>query len=132
MENSLSPNMYTISDFFASGGSRALMATYGLNYNIQGPLPSNQWQLEAEHWFKGQLASIQGAFVSVAAGPSTPELERVAVKPPKNNPTYGRFQKMCKNQVRHLGRFSLRSWRSCCRQGSLHLALTVNASRFFH
>ncbi|KAF1994209.1 hypothetical protein P154DRAFT_586672 [Amniculicola lignicola CBS 123094] len=66
--NILEGGYFTMNNFIAFMGNSALRARYGLSYGVQGPLPSNQWQIEAEGWAKGTLASIQDAFVTNANG----------------------------------------------------------------
>ncbi|KAF2715314.1 hypothetical protein K504DRAFT_529505 [Pleomassaria siparia CBS 279.74] len=86
--------LYTINDIVGFIGSSALLARYGNVYGYQGPLPDNQWQLEAAHWIKGTLASLQDVFVTSANGfPST--LADFKVTPEKNETV---ALDMCKNQ----------------------------------
>jgi hypothetical protein len=35
-------------------GAAGLRARFGLLHGFQGPLPTNQWQLEAEYWVQGE------------------------------------------------------------------------------
>lgn len=60
--------IYTISGTLGYIGASALRARYSLSYGYSGPLPDNQWQVEAEHWVKAELASIQDVFVTAANG----------------------------------------------------------------
>ncbi|KAF2654687.1 hypothetical protein K491DRAFT_631528 [Lophiostoma macrostomum CBS 122681] len=69
---------FSISGIVDNMGVAALTARQGLNTNRQGPLPSNQWQLEVEQWVGASLASIQGTFVEMGNGPT---------------PTYQQFRK---------------------------------------
>ncbi|KAF2107522.1 hypothetical protein BDV96DRAFT_506035 [Lophiotrema nucula] len=75
-------------------GASAIKARYGLSYGYQGPLPDNQWQLEAEFWIKGTLASIQDAFATAANGPPE-EMYEFLDQPLKNDTTPWN---LCKNQ----------------------------------
>lgn len=75
-------------------GAAALRARYALAYGYSGGLPDKQWQIEAEHWTKGMLASLQDAFVTTVGGlPEEVEIFRV---PPAANETVARG--MCRNQ----------------------------------
>lgn len=85
---------YPISQLLSDIGASALVARNQLVYGYSGPLPDNQWQIEAEHWTKGSLASVQNAFVLAANGlPEALEDFRV---PPAANMTLARG--MCSNQ----------------------------------
>jgi hypothetical protein len=77
-------------------GAAALRARYGLALGYQGPLPADQWQLEVEHWVKGELASLQDALVRSANGPPKELLPFLEL--PAANETAARH--MCRNQVR--------------------------------
>ncbi|KAF2474435.1 uncharacterized protein BDR25DRAFT_385987 [Lindgomyces ingoldianus] len=89
-----------VSNFFSSHGlvgfigASALRARYGLSYGYQGPLPSNQWQLEVEHLLKGTLASVQDVWVTMANG--APHVLDDFLQPPDANDTVARS--MCANQ----------------------------------
>jgi hypothetical protein len=87
-------SMYTMNTMVGFIGSSSLLARYGLSYGYQGPLPDNQWQVEAEHWVKGTLASLQDVFVTAANGiPASLESFR---ETPNRNET-GALS-MCRNQ----------------------------------
>ena len=79
-------------------GVSALTAKFRLFGGIQAPLPSNQWQLEMEHWFNTSLAALQADFVNTAAGPLDPVILN-------NNwlirPNLTEEHVMCSSQVRH-------------------------------
>lgn len=79
-------------------GSHALLARFSLSRDgTQGDIPDNQWMLDAQHWLEISLASIQGAVVAAANGPSNPiDLELPYVKPNATEEL-----SMCVNQVRH-------------------------------
>jgi hypothetical protein len=83
-------------------GAAALRARYGLAYGYQGPLPSNQWQLEAVHWVKGELASMQDALVRAANGPPK-ELDPFLELTEKNEHA---AWSMCRNQKIVSAKFS--------------------------
>jgi hypothetical protein len=44
-------------------------------------LANNQWELEAENWFKIALADLQQTVVEQATGPTDPSIARFATKP---------------------------------------------------
>lgn len=50
-------------------GVSSLTARHKLLGGVQGPLPSNQWQLEVKHWFTTVLADLQRSVVETATGP---------------------------------------------------------------
>jgi hypothetical protein len=86
--------MYTIDSTLGFIGASALRARLSLSYGYSGPLPVNQWQLEAEHWVKACLASLQDVFVTAANGiPAALEEFR---QPPMANETVA--QNLCVNQ----------------------------------
>jgi hypothetical protein len=94
VDNLWTYGVYTISATLGFIGASALRARYSLSYGYSGPLPDNQWQLEAEHWLKGTLASLQDVFIEAANGmPAALEDFR---KPPMANETVAR--NMCVNQ----------------------------------
>lgn len=76
-------------------GAAGLRARFGMSYGFQGPLPTNQWQLEAEYWVQGELTSIQDALVRAANGPPK-EMDMFLVQPEKNETA---ALNLCKNQV---------------------------------
>lgn len=86
--------IYTISGTLGYIGASALRARYSLSYGFSGPLPDNQWQLEAEHWVKAELASLQDVFVQAANG--IPDELADFRDPPASNNTVA--QNMCVNQ----------------------------------
>jgi hypothetical protein len=86
--------IYTISGTIGFIGASALRARNSLSYGFSGPLPDNQWQLEAEHWVKGELASLQDVFFTAANG--IPEALADFRQPPMANETVA--QNMCVNQ----------------------------------
>jgi hypothetical protein len=87
-------SVYTISGTLGFIGASALRARYSLSYGYSGPLPDNQWQLEAEHWVKAELASLQDVFVTAANGMPS-EMDDFRVEPMANE-TIAR--NMCVNQ----------------------------------
>lgn len=86
--------VYTISATIGFIGATALRARYGLSYGYSAALPDNQWQLEAEHFIKGALASLQDVFVEAVSG--IPETLEDFRQPPLANETMA--QNMCVNQ----------------------------------
>ncbi|KAF1839011.1 hypothetical protein BDW02DRAFT_515336 [Decorospora gaudefroyi] len=86
--------VYTISSTVGFIGASALRARNSLSYGFSGPLPDNQWQLEAEHLVKGSLASLQDVFVEAANG--IPETLEDFRQPPLANETIA--QNLCVNQ----------------------------------
>ncbi|KAL9095819.1 MAG: hypothetical protein Q9165_001816 [Trypethelium subeluteriae] len=50
----------------------------------QGPLSSNQWQLDVESWSAIQLATIQRTMIEFANGPDWPNIEQYLESPLKN------------------------------------------------
>lgn len=86
--------MYTISATVGFIGASALRARYSLAYGFSGPLPDNQWQLEAESWITGALASLQDVFVEAANG--IPEALEDFRQPPPANETV--TLNLCANQ----------------------------------
>lgn len=79
-------------------GIASLTSRNSLNGRFQGPLPTNQWQLEIEYWFKAQLASLQLQGVDDASGPPEPSMRKY-ILPPKDVDGTRYF---CQNQVRNL------------------------------
>lgn len=63
---------------------------------LQDPLPRDQWKREVNLWFSAALTSIQGAFLEIADGPSSKEVEKVLAEPQDET---GRH--FCQNQVSH-------------------------------
>ena len=53
-------------------GISALTARDTLLDGNQGPLPSDQWMLEVEHWHDISMAQLQRVAVELATGPSDP------------------------------------------------------------
>lgn len=94
VDNLWTYGVYTISATVGFIGASALRARYGLSYGYSAALPNNQWQLEAEHWIKGTLASLQDVFVEAANG--IPEALEDFRQPPLANETMA--QTMCANQ----------------------------------
>lgn len=87
---------FSISGIVDSMGVSSLVGRQGLSANQQGPLPSNQWQTEVEHWTGGSLASIQGSFVEMGNGPPSPVYQRFR-KAPEN----AEQKQVCKSMVSH-------------------------------
>lgn len=56
-------------------GASALLARNSYIGGYQGPLPTNQWQIEVQHWQSTTLAYMQKLLVERATGPSDPAME---------------------------------------------------------
>ncbi|KAI9779283.1 MAG: hypothetical protein M1816_003623 [Peltula sp. TS41687] len=71
------PNLKLIVEIL---GRSSLTSRYKLEGGNQGPLPSNQWELEVQYWFSTALANLQMIMVDTATGPTdanlTPWLHR--------------------------------------------------------
>ncbi|KAF2802620.1 uncharacterized protein BDZ99DRAFT_371732, partial [Mytilinidion resinicola] len=67
--------LLNVHDIVDTLGSSSLTSRYKLNGGLQSPLPSNQWQLEVQHWFATHLTSLQWIWVEVATGPSDSSVE---------------------------------------------------------
>lgn len=72
----------------------ALASKFYMQAGIIGPLPDNQWQIDLEYMHNITLANLQSAAVSIAKGPSNPNLLQYV-----NPPTDSASKKLCKNQV---------------------------------
>ncbi|RYO01976.1 hypothetical protein AA0120_g1093 [Alternaria tenuissima] len=73
------------------GGS--LLAGDYLSALGQDGLPTNQWELELEHWFKFTLADLQRAILVQATGPAIPEAASF-----HSLPTSPEARAICSNQ----------------------------------
>ncbi|KAB2568801.1 hypothetical protein DBV05_g12525, partial [Lasiodiplodia theobromae] len=71
----------------------ALASKFYMQADIIGPLPDNQWQIDLEYMHNITLANLQSAAVSIAKGPSNPNLLQYV-----NPPTDSASKKLCKNQ----------------------------------
>jgi len=77
-------------------GTSALMSKFtSFASGAQGPLPSNQWTVDAQHWLEASLAYIQASVVSTVAGPQTPQQGRIYSLKPNTTAEI----KLCQNQV---------------------------------
>jgi len=74
-------------------GARGLASQLALQNGIQGPMPTNQWQLDVRHWWAIWLASIQAGFVNMARGTDDPVLKQYAAEPEQFR------QDVCETQV---------------------------------
>ncbi|CAN9463692.1 unnamed protein product [Alternaria alternata] len=77
----MAPSIETIVDRL---GVTALTSRYTLNYGIQGPLPTNQWQTEIQHLHSTSLAALQRMIVEQASGPNDRSVKRFFI-PPDND-----------------------------------------------
>lgn len=84
-------NLYSI---VGDLGPAALLARDSKAAGIQGPLSSNQWKLEVQHWQATLMALLQRQVVDFATGPSDPSLERLVTEPPDKVKRY-----VCQSQV---------------------------------
>lgn len=76
-------------------GPSSLASRDSLATAIQGPLPSNQWQLDVIRWFDISKALLQAAYLEISYfNPSDQSL-----LPFRTNFTSPGLQKLCKNQV---------------------------------
>jgi hypothetical protein len=62
-------------------GISSLTARQGLANGMQGPLPSNQWQLEVENWFGATMADLQRATLEHVTGPTEPAMLQFLERP---------------------------------------------------
>ncbi|KAL1627503.1 hypothetical protein SLS54_002428 [Diplodia seriata] len=85
-----------MSNLVGTLGVSALTARFRVGSALQGPIPDNQWQLEAQHWFSTCMAALQDAFVAGAAGAPYAEL-RPFFAPPANT----QARNICRNQKVH-------------------------------
>lgn len=87
-------NSFTPPEILYALGASALTGRYKLAHNVQAPLPDNQWQLEAEHWFKIILADLQRTIVEHATGPVDENAARGLIRP-----RTAEERSVCRNQV---------------------------------
>jgi hypothetical protein len=71
----------------------SLLSWDSLTGGFQVPLPSNQWELETENWFKIMLADLQAGILDLSAGPWNAEIDRFMI-PPSNSGE----RKVCSSQ----------------------------------
>lgn len=76
-------------------GTSALTSRNSLFDGLQGPLPSNQWEKDAQHWFQSILADLQRAVTEVATGPLNRSIDRLLVRPES-----AEEHLVCRSQVR--------------------------------
>ncbi|KAI1752806.1 hypothetical protein F4782DRAFT_546419 [Xylaria castorea] len=74
-------------------GSRALLSQQSLLVGFQGPLASNQWQLDVAHWWDISMAIAQAICLDSAYGLSDPAVEKS-----RQNYTTPEFDNVCRNQ----------------------------------
>jgi hypothetical protein len=75
-------------------GIQALVARENMGSGSQGPLPDNQWELEATSWFSIALADMQRTWVNMAMG-HYPYLSEAYVR----RPTSLGEDQLCRSQV---------------------------------
>ncbi|KAI0206813.1 hypothetical protein F4808DRAFT_466756 [Astrocystis sublimbata] len=64
----------TITGIVAHLGSSALLSQRTLSQGDQGPIPSNQWQLDVSYLWNITLAVMQASFVDTAYGPTDSDI----------------------------------------------------------
>lgn len=97
--NSIFYDSALVEDIVDALGAQALLARAGVRSGVQGPLPTNQWQTEVEHWFNTTLASLQQSFVNLARGPDDDSVLEWLVRPANSSTREAGF---CKDQVRDI------------------------------
>ena len=75
-------------------GPKALQSSQHLIGGDQGPLSSNQWQLDVTNWLQIGHAVLQAAYADMAYGPTNPDVLRWRVN--FTSPELGR---LCRSQV---------------------------------
>ena len=75
-------------------GPKALQSSQRLMSGNQGPLSSNQWQLDVTNWFQIGKAGLQAAYADIAYGPTDPNVLRWRV-----NFTSPELSRLCRSQV---------------------------------
>ncbi|KAI1735695.1 hypothetical protein F4680DRAFT_469873 [Xylaria scruposa] len=74
-------------------GPRALLSQQSLLVGFQGPLASNQWQLDVAHWWDISMAVAQALYLDSSYGLGDPVLEKS-----RQNYTTPEFNNVCQNQ----------------------------------
>ncbi|KAI0543935.1 hypothetical protein F4679DRAFT_76121 [Xylaria curta] len=74
-------------------GPRALLSQQNLLVGFQGPLASNQWQLDVAHWWDISMAVAQALYLDSSYGLGDPALEKS-----RQNYTTPEFDNVCQNQ----------------------------------
>jgi hypothetical protein len=97
----MAPSIETIVDRL---GVSALTSRYTLNYGIQGPLPTNQWQTEIQHLHSTSLAALQRMTVEQASGPNDRSVKRFFIPPDNDMERKARCQ-----QVRNFSNYNVRT-----------------------
>ncbi|KAI0521205.1 hypothetical protein F5B22DRAFT_643933 [Xylaria bambusicola] len=82
-----------VSGILGQLGSRALLSQQNMFAGFQGPLASNQWQLDVSHWWDISMAVAQSIYIDSAYGLSDPVLEQS-----RKNYTESYFNNVCHNQ----------------------------------
>lgn len=81
----------------------ALTAQNSLTGNVQGPLPSNQWQQEVLYWHSIRMAKMQKLMIERATGPSDTAMDPFMLRPEDLPGSYkSTAQRRCETQVSHL------------------------------
>ncbi|KAI1132832.1 hypothetical protein F5Y10DRAFT_291787 [Nemania abortiva] len=83
-----------IGELLAQLGPASLASKSSLASSIQGPLPSNQWQLDVTRWWDISMASLQAAYLGMSYyNPPDPSLLKY-----RTNFTSEAFRKLCNSQ----------------------------------
>lgn len=80
-------------------GVSSLTSRYKLSQGMQGPLPTNQWQLDVQNWFLTMLAHLQSAMVETATGPIDADVTQWLERPQTSEARLA-----CRSQVGNLPR----------------------------
>ncbi|KAF2084695.1 hypothetical protein K490DRAFT_10084, partial [Saccharata proteae CBS 121410] len=83
----------TLADIVGSLGNSALTARDAMWSGLQGPLGSDQWQIEVQHWHATSLAILQRILVEQATGPEDTDVMAMMARP-----TTDAEWKRCKSQ----------------------------------
>lgn len=84
-----------IPDLIEALRASSLTSRFRYLNTLQGPLPSNQWQLEVENWHNIELVGYQSALIESATGPGDSGMLKYYWKQPSNDEE----RYVCGNQV---------------------------------
>lgn len=97
-------NQYaSLYEILAQLGSESLASKNSLSAGLQGPLPSNQWQLDVIYWSDIVKASIQAAFLDMVYF-NPPDASQLQLRRGFTAPN---SKSLCNNQVSELSFYSL-------------------------
>lgn len=91
---SLHTSPWSVTKILRQLGPKALQSSQRLMGGNQGPLSSNQWQLDVTNWFQIGKAGLQAAYADIAYGPTDPNVLRWRV-----NFTSPELSRLCRSQV---------------------------------